>query len=123
MDKKDGDIEKQTLYARCGGSGTQNKITRRENSKNGYIHSRLDYWFLSVGLSYLIQLIEIHPGNRSDHSLINLTLDLQETQQRGKGFWKFNNSLLNDSFEYVQLIKSTISEIRNEFLIDNKNTL
>ena len=49
-------------------------------------------------------------------------MELKETQQRGKGFWKFNNSLLHD-IEYVQLIKKITLNIKNECPMENKNTL
>ena len=42
-------------------------------------------------------------GYRSNHSLTGLELDVINTE-RGKGFWKFNSSLLQDP-EYVTLIK------------------
>ena len=96
--------------------------TRRENSRNGIIHSRLDYWLVSISLSYLIKKVSIHPGNSSGHSLIAITLDLLNTQRRGKGFWKFNNSLLNDPV-YISLIKETILNLKAEFITENKNTL
>ena len=89
LDKKGGLVEKLSLYAEnlicvCKEyslidiyrirNPTKKTFTRRENSRNGYIHSRLDYLFLSVGLSYLISSTETHPGNRSDHSLISFTI-------------------------------------------------
>ena len=92
----------------------QNKLfTRTKNSKNGFVHSRLDFWLISIGLSYLIKQILINPGNGSAHSLISIFIDQTETQTRSRGgYWKFNNSLLND-LEYVQLIKHTIENIQN----------
>ena len=59
--------------------------TRRENSKNGIIHSRLDYWLVSIAMSYLLKGVTICSGNSSDHSRIKFTLDLITTQKRGKG--------------------------------------
>ena len=96
--------------------------TRKENSRNGLVQSRLDYWLVSIGLSYLIKHVTICPGNCSDHSLITFTLDLVNTQRRGKGFWKFNNSLLKD-VEYIAMIKETIGNIKTEFITENKNML
>ena len=50
------------------------------------------------------------------------TLDLINTQCRGKGFWKFINCLLND-FEYISLIKETLINIQTDFITENKNTI
>ena len=46
-------------------------------------------------------------GCRSDHSQIGIEIDVNSTE-RGKGFFKFNSSLLQD----VILVKN---EIKNEF--------
>ena len=97
-------------------------FTRREKSKCGLVQSRLDFWLVSIGLSYLITDTKIKPGNCSDHSIISLTVELYNTTCRGKGFWKFNNDLLLDP-EYVKRIKSLISQIKNTTPIDDKNIL
>ena len=41
---------------------------------------------------------------------------------RGKGAWKFNNSLLKDT-NYVNLVKKTINDIKSENPFSNKCTL
>ena len=40
------------------------------------------------------------------------------TSERGLGYWKFNNSLLKDQ-QYVSLVKHTISEVKQTYLINN----
>ena len=52
--------------------------------------------------------------------LISIFIDQTETQTRGRGYWKFNNSLLND-LEYIQLIKNTINSVKIEVTSENKN--
>ena len=54
--------------------------------------------------------------------LLSLELELVESHKRGKGLWKFNNDLLTDSI-YVQLIKDTIGNIKDNVNFENKNTL
>ena len=49
---------------------------------------------------------QIVSGYRTDHSGVILKLDFYE-QARGKGYWKFNNSLLKDK----NLMKDTINEV------------
>ena len=54
-------------------------------------------------LNYQISDSNLKPGSTSDHSLINLVVDLFDAQKRGTGYSKFNNSLLLDK-TYVHLI-------------------
>ena len=61
------------------------KFTRRENSKLGIVQSRLDYFLISEGLSYLIKNSSINIGLCSDHSLIKIELDLCDSGKRGQG--------------------------------------
>ena len=51
---------------------------------------------------------EILPAYRSDHSRMYLRLKLA-FESRGRGFWKFNCSLLKD-INYLQLVKRVIIE-------------
>ena len=50
------------------------KFTRIERSRNGIVQSRLDYFLISMCLSYQIQNSAISPGNSSDHSIITISL-------------------------------------------------
>ena len=67
---------------------------------------------------------------RSDHSPVVLFCKLNEFK-KGKGFWKFNNSLLGDK-DYVKLIKEKILDVKKQYsclaynlenihLIENEN--
>ncbi len=86
---------------------TLSRFTRREKTKGGYVQSRLDYWLTSKHLDYIIIKTDISPGRRSDHSVVSLTLELQNRDQRGRGFWKFNTNLLQDEV-YLNQIKELI---------------
>ena len=57
--------------------------------------ARLDYFLINFDVFVHLDDCQIVPGYRSDHSGILLKLDFFE-QARGKGYWKFNNSLLKD---------------------------
>ena len=59
----------------------------------------------------------IHPSIKSDHSLIEINFVVNKDWIRGKGFYKFNTSLLKDKF-YVDMINKKITELENE----NKST-
>lgn len=98
----------------------QQQFTRRENSKNGLIHSRIDFWLISKNLEYQTTKVDIHPGNCSDHSIISISLRLGNTITRGKGNWKFPNNLLHDKL-YVDKIKTLILQTKNENKFNDKN--
>jgi len=70
--------------------------------------SRLDYLFTSEHLLNIVDKAEILPGLHSDHSLIKISLNSKDEHKTGRGFWKFNSSLLYDD-TYVQNIKMIIS--------------
>ena len=56
----------------------------------------------------LLESVQIIPGYRTDHSMVKISLNLNGIQT-GKGYWKFNNSLLKDN-EYNTNIKNIIKE-------------
>lgn len=71
--------------------------------------ARLDYFLINFDVLVHLDDCQIVPGYRSDHSGVLLKLDFFE-QARGRGYWKFNNSLLKDK-EYIKRVKDTISEV------------
>ena len=81
------------------------------------VKCRLDFFNVSFGLIGLVERTEIKSGYKSDHSVIELFID-PSIHPRGRGFWKFNCSLLKDE-QYVTLIKKTIIET----VEDNKGAL
>ena len=54
---------------------------------------------------------DIIPGYRTDHSSIILKFKLQDND-RGRGYWKFNNSLLKDR-DYISIVKDTTEEVKD----------
>ncbi len=85
------------------------KFTWYRRTRAGIVQSRIDYFFVSSCLTSMVTNVEIKPGIRTDHSLIKLTICSEKVNQRGKGFWKFNNSLLADS-KYIDLVRDCIKE-------------
>ena len=83
------------------------RFTRREMSKNGLVQSRLDFWLVSNHILYDFCSQDISPSIKSDHSIVHLELKIEKTQLRGRGFFKFNCSLLHD-IAYVQGVKRII---------------
>ena len=85
------------------------------------VQSRLDYFLISSTVTAHVFNCTINPGFRSDHSIVNLKIELFDTQKRGKGYWKFHNKLLTDDV-YINLIKKEIMEIKKQKFFSNKNT-
>ena len=55
-----------------------------------------------------------------DHSSVSICLRFNN-KKRGKGVWKFNNSLLS-GFEYINKVKKVIQEVLNEYNLDSSHT-
>lgn len=70
------------------------------------IHCRLDYFLISRDIVANVLDAFFQPPLQSDHSLVILSLRCY-TECRGKGYWKFNNSLLADK-NYTDLIEIVI---------------
>jgi exonuclease III len=77
--------------------------------KRGNSRSRLDYFFTSDHLLNTVNDVTILPGFHSDHSLLCVSFNDNMDEKPGRGFWKFNTSLLHDT-EYVKTIKSIIAQ-------------
>ena len=69
---------------------------------------RLDFFLVTDDIQNIASSSNILSGYRTDHSMISIILVLNE-QKRGKGFWKFNTSLLFDT-EYKSIITNLINE-------------
>lgn len=81
--------------------------------KNPVKQARLDYFLTSNYLSPFIHNIKFENSYRSDHSPVVLYCRLTELK-KGRGFWKFNNSLLT-YIDYVQFIKQKINTIKKQY--------
>ena len=73
--------------------------------------SRIDYWLITSPLLNMIDLCDIQPSYKSDHSLITLDLRIGPNAERGPGIWKFNVSLLKDT-KYVEQLNTCIVELK-----------
>ena len=77
------------------------------------LQSRLDYFLVNNIILEQTVSCNIKPGYRSDHSLVEWCLTIN-SQPKGPGTWKFNNSLLRDE-EYCNQIKHLITETLNDY--------
>ena len=64
---------------------------------------RLDYVLVSDSIFSFVTDSDIVPGYKTDHSDIILKLQLQDLE-RGRNYWKFNNTLLKDK-KYIEGVK------------------
>ena len=77
-------------------------------NKSHKIQCRLDFFLISEELCNLDATCKIFHAPESDHSAISLHLQAKfKKQHRGPGFWKFNNSLLEDD-NYVNSLRKNI---------------
>jgi hypothetical protein len=72
--------------------------------------SRLDYWLISTHMIYDLANVEISPGFRSDHSLIELNFNPSNSSERGPSYWRFNSNLLTNT-DYITYMNTRIDEI------------
>ncbi|KAJ8046854.1 hypothetical protein HOLleu_05676 [Holothuria leucospilota] len=80
-----------------------------KSSINDDVYCRLDFFFL-ISNALIMNVIhdDLMSGFRSDHSFVFITTSTA-TGKRGPGFWKFNNSLLENK-EYVNMIQSFLND-------------
>ena len=65
---------------------------------------RLDYFLISDQLQEQTGLIDVIPSVQSDHSTIVIRINGLKGDLKGRSYWKFNSSLLNDK-TFVNLIQ------------------
>ena len=73
--------------------------------------SRIDYFLVSDSLANLCMDSDIVPSVQTDHSMITVSIEINENK-RGHGLWKLNNSLLNDE-AFCEEIKTSITNIKH----------
>ena len=81
----------------------------------GKAKSRLDYFITSEHFLNTFSEVTILPGIHSDHSLLKFSLNSSASKHKpGRGFWKFNVSLLHDD-NYVKEIKNIIASSSEKY--------
>ena len=78
------------------------------------VQCRLDYWLVYKQLLHIVTNTEMKSFTLTDHSAITLTLQSKGYAQRGPGFWKFNNSLLDDH-DFVDQLNNMIPAYKNKY--------
>ena len=93
---------------------------KNHNGKKGFTFydkngskSRLDYFLVNTNPRFIIKKSYIMQTLKADHRCVLLNIKLLKNQ-RGKGYWKFNNSLLEDE-DFCDKIKECVLYVKNQF--------
>ena len=68
-------------------------------------------FLISSNLEYTTKSSDILPDLKSDHSLLQICLLLEDQPKHGKGPWKMNTNLLGNE-DFINLTKATIMEAK-----------
>ena len=85
----------------------------KRNNKSIIQASRLDFALISSGLSSSVHNCLYLNGVQTDHSAFFLGLELFQTD-RGKGFWKFNSTILSD-ITYIQMMNEELCKMEKKY--------
>ena len=83
--------------------------------------ARLDYFLINETCLEYVMDTNINPVYRTDHSSILLKLKFINNE-RGRGYWKFNNSLLIKK-DYIKLVKDTIQEVIDTYKTNDEHAI
>ena len=76
--------------------------------------SRIDFFLVSDDIQSEVKSCEFLFPLSSDHSPVKLKMQSISTDTRGRGYWKFNNSLLEKK-QFVSDMKNKINEVVSTF--------
>lgn len=82
-----------------------------KSKANKYIHRRLDYFFVSDDLQPVVNECEIIPAPSTDHSCLKLHLKALGEHQRGRSYWKINNSILENE-AYIKELTNLLADYK-----------
>ena len=85
--------------------------------------ARLDFFLVSPDIHAKTVKHFLSFGYRTDHSFTGIEINISDSD-RGKGFWKFNTSLLHDQ-EFVKIVKAEIKKTVAQYttVSNNKDTI
>ena len=99
------------------------RYTFRQKHVSGLRQRRLDYFYISNSMQVSVKNTDVLVSLLTDHSPSTFSWFKNEESNRGRGFLKFNNSLIENE-EYVLQMKTfildTLNELFNENIPDNQ---
>ena len=81
--------------------------------KTSFKQRRLDFFLISDSFQENVATIDITPTPASDHSCLLMKIHPVRDGTQGRGYWKLNNSLVEDKY-FVNLLKNEISRFSRE---------
>ena len=78
------------------------------HKRNLIKQARLEFFLVTSNMCDIVTKCDIKPSYRSDHSILEIGL-LLNNFSLGKGIWKFNNSLL-ELPQYISLIHKVVED-------------
>ena len=96
------------------GSDKTWRLWNKRQSKNDK-EARLDYFIVDSGLASYVQLIGVAAPFTSDfdHRPVIMNIDFNKVK-RGPGYWKFNNSMLNEA-DFLRKVREQIAWTLSEY--------
>ena len=76
------------------------RYTFRQKHVSGLIQRRLDYFYISNSMQVSVKNTDVLASLLTNHSPIAFSYFNNEESNRGRAFWRFNNSLIENE-EYV----------------------
>ena len=73
-------------------------FTFRQNHSTGFIEHWLDYIFVSNCLQEIVNYTDVLPAISNDHFPVLVSLLNDNSDNNGRGLWKYNSSLAYDEF-------------------------
>ena len=108
-------IELKETYNLCDICRIRNTKKRcytfRQNNVIGLIQRRLDHIFVSSSLQEYAKTTDILNAFSTDHSPVFCSFSLYDEFKKGKGFWKFNNSLITNT-AFVEQMNTFIQDVK-----------
>ena len=104
-------IELKEKFDSCNIWRIRNPKTKRfsfhQTHVSGLIQGRLDYFYISNSMQVSVKNTDVLASLLTDHSPVTFSCFKNEESNRGKGFWKFNNSLIeNTEYQHIPLKKN-----------------
>ena len=87
-------------------------FTFRQNHSTRFIERQLEYIFVSNCLQEFVNYTNVLPAISADHSPVQISLSNDNSDNNGRGPWKYNSSIVYDEF-YVENMKKT--NYKNEY--------
>ena len=94
------------------------RFTFHQKHVSSLIQRRLDYIYISNSMEFSVKNTDVLAPLLTDHSPIKFSCFKNEESNRGRGLWKFNNSLIENE-EYVLQMKKFILDTLNELFTEN----